>query len=56
MKANSRKKIRQSTIEVGGYSKGLSSELTTDTSKKDIIFCDGEVFSLGRGLLMGASI
>ena len=24
--------------------------------KKDIIFCDGEVFSLDRGLLMGASI
>jgi hypothetical protein len=22
--------------------------------KKDIIFCDGEVFSLDRGLLMGA--
>jgi len=24
--------------------------------KKDIIFCDGEVFSLDRGLLMGAII
>ena len=24
--------------------------------KKDIIFCDGEVFSLDRGLLMGANI
>ena len=23
--------------------------------KKDIIFCDGEVFSLDRGLLMGAN-
>jgi len=24
--------------------------------KKDIFFCDGEVFSLDRGLLIGASI
>ncbi|MDH3358975.1 MAG: hypothetical protein OEM06_16045, partial [Desulfobacteraceae bacterium] len=34
--------------------KGSHSKLETDPAKKDIIFCDGEVFSLDRGLLMGA--
>ena len=29
-------------------------ELDTDPAKKDIIFCDGEVFPLDRSLLMGA--
>ena len=34
--------------------KGSHSNLETDPAKKDIIFCDGGVFFLDRGLLMGA--
>jgi hypothetical protein len=35
-------------------SKGSSSGLNIDPAKKNIIFCVGKVFSLDRGLLMGA--
>jgi len=34
--------------------KGSHSKLETNPAKKDIIFCDGKVFSIDRGLLMGA--
>ena len=34
--------------------KGSHSKLETDPAKNDVFFCDGEVFSLDRGLLMGA--
>jgi hypothetical protein len=52
------RKVQTITFEKLGrrFPKGSSSKLDTDPAKKDIIFCDGEVFSLDRGLLMGAMI
>jgi hypothetical protein len=46
------------TIENSGADKqkGLIPIWRLTLQKKDIIFCDGEVFFLDRGLLMGAKI
>ena len=46
------------TLESTGADKqkGLIPNWRLTLQKKDIIFCDGEVFSLDRGLLMGAKI
>ena len=51
------KGLHQNTWKHGSrQTKESHSKLETDPAKKDIIFCDGEVFSLDRGLLMGANI
>ncbi len=50
------RKVHTITIENSGADKqkGLIPIWRLTLQKKDIIFCDGEVFSLDRGLLMGA--
>ena len=50
------RKVHTITIENSGADKqkGLIPIWRLTQQKKDIIFCDGEVFFLDRGLLMGA--
>ena len=51
-------RIRTKTFEITGAvnEKGLIQLWMMSLQKKTVLFCDGEVFSLDRGLLMGASI
>ena len=49
-------RIRTKTFEITGAvnEKGLIQLWMMSLQKKTVLFCDGEVFSLDRGLLMGA--
>ena len=49
-------RIRTKTFEITGAvkEKGLIRLLDDVPAKKTVLFCDGEVFFLDRGLLMGA--
>ena len=51
-------RIRTKTFENAGAGKekGLIRLLDDVPAKKNVLFCDGVVFFLDRGLLMGASI
>ena len=54
--SRSTKDPHQKTFEItgAGKEKGLIPLLDDVPAKKNVLFCEGEVFFLDRGLLMGA--